>query len=162
DLKLPADPSLGMDLLGFLVASRDAEAYRGLAAALAEGSVGLRYHVLSSFLSSDKDAKPLGKDAAAALEELLAAGLDDKDEVENTSMSIGGVSVDARIGLVAVWALASQFPDRYRFDPKAPPKDKEVQRRTALDVWRQKQGLPALPPPVERPRPAVLTAAQAA
>lgn len=160
DVGLAADPGFSRDLLRFLAGSRDSRAYVALARDLDGMSDGWRFTVTAAFLSfADQPADPdapdadLGEAAARALEDLLAARLRDQGEAAGVHMSIGGTSVDTRVGQVAARALWVQFPRLYHYDPKASSRLREKMRRASVDLYRERRGLPALPPLVEKPPP---------
>ena len=166
DVGLPADPGFLDDLLAFLAKSRDARAYTALAKDLGQMSTYWRFQVMAAFLwLEEPPADPahpeadLSPEAARALEDLLAVRLEDQGEVDGVSMSVGGSSVDTRIGHVAARALSVQFPSLYEYDARAPSRVRERMLRNALDRWRARRDLPPLPPPVEKPLPPTVPAA---
>lgn len=144
----------------FLAECGDARAVQALAAELDQRAVGIRGEVVRSFVhrgtvsGSELDAPTSGDSPEAdmavetAVEDLLAAALDDTERCTGTSLSWDDVSfTNPRVCDLAAFALSRRFPDRYRYDHTASPGQRDVNRLKMLNVWREAHGKEPLPLP---------------
>jgi hypothetical protein len=154
-------------LIGVLAMTDSPEGIRALAEGLRERSSAARLHVIEAFDQKrtfllmrlgdyerlDKAAPAPSATTAAAIEELLAAQLEDTGAHSGMSGSRGGKRFDnPRLCDEAAALLAARWPDRYTFDNEAPYPVRERQRITCLNVWRKARGKSLLPLPPARPR----------
>ena len=80
-----------------------------------------------------------------AIEQALAASLEDTDECYNTSFARDNKSLaDPRICDLAAWFLADRWPARYAFDPSGSLGARNRQRLECLNSWRVAHSLPPM------------------
>ena len=101
----------------------------------------------------DEAAPAPSAPTTAAIEELLAAEIEDTGPYPGASRFREGKSIDnSRLCDEAAALLAARWPDRYTFDIAAPSPARERQRIACVNVWREAHGQPPLALPPERPR----------
>ena len=102
---------------------------------------------------NDKPAPVLSAPTQAAIEDLLAAQLEDTTGRAGLNHWHGHQQIDyPRLCDAAAEVLAARWKDRYEFDWEASFPIREKQRIACLNTWRKAHDLPPLPPPPERPR----------
>ncbi len=112
----------------------------------------VRSLVVSLLREPEKDlrGKPLTPAAEAAVEDLLAAALDDREE-EWSSRSTGkGVVRDPTLGDLAAEALVERWGRPQLFNIYGPLGTKERQRLEVKNVWLKKRGKEPVPVPAAR------------
>ncbi len=149
----PLDDGPGRSQLIRVLAMTDSPVGPGaLADGLRQRSTDARRRVLRAFGERpDKAAPAPSAPTAAAIEDLLAAELDDTGAFTGVAGIRDGRLDNPRLCDEAAALLAERWPDRYAFDPAAPFPLRERQRIACANVWRKAHGQPLLPVPSERP-----------
>jgi hypothetical protein len=89
-----------------------------------------------------KTANPT-PESLAAIEQLLVQAMTDTEEAEGASVTCDEKSIsDPRICDLAGYVLSRRSADKYDFDLSARLPMRDLQRMTAINVWRKEQGLP--------------------
>jgi hypothetical protein len=159
---------------GFLAGCNRREAIAALAKDLRKRPVDLRLAVVSAFGEShflgvvaaaggaalrpgENRASRISEPVREAIEELLIAALDDREERAGMSGTWNGKSFsDPRVCDLAGHVLHQFLPDRYSFDLSAPLEQRDRNLVELKNVWRRAHGQPPLPLPA---RPVIPTVA---
>jgi hypothetical protein len=149
-------------LIRFLAGAGDPNGVQALGKDLRGVPVTLRLSVIETlgnfdfpdfFISSGapREKSPPSKEFLAAVEEVLAASLDDTEARHGIGGSYGGKSFeDPRIGDVAAHFLSVRWKEKYSFDLEATPKERDRQRIDCINQWRKGRGEEPLPLPGSR------------
>lgn len=153
-------------LISVLAMTDSPEGIRALADGLRQRSIDARRRVVEAlgarrtfllmafgdYVRPDNAAPAPSAPTAAAIEELLAAEIEDTGAFTGMSGTRDGKRIDnPRLCDEAAALLAARWPDRYTFDIAAPFPLRERQRIACINVWRGAHGQQPLPVPQERP-----------
>ena len=99
----------------------------------------------------DEAAAAQARLVAKTAEKVVVAMMDDTEQREGESGSLGGGKsfIDPRVCDHAAYYLAQKLPKKYEFDMTAPLRERDRQRVAMINVWRKEQNLPlvSLPEP---------------
>ncbi len=154
----------------FLLGSGDLEVLRSVARDLMQRSPPVREAVAKALLFESLEtllaraAPAVRADVERVIEGILVQLLDDRQRLSGSygfPFLEGYVQlVDPRASDFAGCALASHWPDRYAFDPRAPTRARDRGLLEMKNAWRVAEGSPPIAPP-ELPELPSLDAAQA-
>lgn len=145
-------------LIGFLASSGRSEAIQALGTNLRWRDVDVRLEVVEAFGGlNGMDENNWKKNAAVctAVEDLLAAELDDTERRLGMAMGWGDKSFDdPRICDIVGQILAPHLGKNYNFDKSVPLAKRDLQRLELKNIWRKMRGLPPVssPPRIVVPR----------
>jgi hypothetical protein len=145
----------GAELVGFLATSRRVEAVRVLADGLDERPVFLRDAVINAFdgFAWWIDKTPVPPEVAAAIDDLLADRLRDREVIWGMSGTFYGKSAtDPRLCDRAAHHLVRRWDQPDLFDLEAMPGVRDRQLVAVANVWRGRRGLAPLPEAPRRER----------
>lgn len=143
---------LADELIRGAVGTNDPAVVRGLAAGLPDQPLDVRSTLINRLreAAEDRRGRPLTRETADAVEDVLAGLLADR-EAESSASSRNGKSVrDPMIGDLAAEALAGRLGDPKVFDLTGPLQARERQRVEVKNAWLRKRDKAPVPVPARR------------
>jgi HEAT repeats len=141
------------EMLEILTHSGDPGTLRQVGGDLVRLDFNERCTFVTQLASLEKDLRnrPLTRQAADAIEDLLVKAMGDREQPAwYTIRGNGKQVIDPPIGDIAAQALAARWKQPALFDITAPLQDRERQRLVLKNQWREKRGQKSIPLPPPR------------